>query len=101
METNKLRIKAVKTYQSVTFERKSVNYFSIVFIPNQPDLSIELLKDINAVEIKSDKDHVIIPLTNISAIHPWKDEDDDNLKAIEERKKLVVGIKASEIKRPK
>ena len=96
-----MKIRAIKTYQSVTFEKRSENFFSIVPISGKPAIEINLLKDILAIEVKSDKDHVIIPLTNVSAIHPWIEEDDVNAKEREDRKQLKVGISSSEIKRPK
>lgn len=94
-----MKIRAIKTYQSVSFEKRAENFFSIVPIQGKPAIEINLLPELMAVEVKSNKDHVIIPLTNISAIHPWIAEDDVNEQEREERKKLKVGIAPSEIRR--
>lgn len=96
-----MNIRAIKTYQSITFEKRSENFFTVVPISGKPPVKITLMKDLAAIEVKSDKDHVIIPLTNVSCIHPWIAEDDVLEAEREARKNLTVGVHPSEIKRPK
>jgi len=96
-----MKIRAIKTYQSVTFEKRSENFFSIIPISGKPAIEINMIKELMAIEVKSDKDHVIIPLTNVSAIHPWIAEDEINAQEREDRKKLKVAVNPNEIKRPR
>ena len=94
-------LKAIRTYQAVTFERKSVTFFTLHQLPGKPIIKLKYLKDMNAIEIKSDKDHVLVPVTNVSAMYLWTDVDNETVehKVTESKKKFK--IKASEIKRPK
>lgn len=97
-----MNIRSIRVYQAVTFEKSASNNFTTDFIPGKPAIELNYLKDVNAVEIKSPKDHVIVPITNISAIHvktKTSDEEQEVKKA--ERSGTKSGVRASEIKRPK
>lgn len=94
------RIKAVTTYQSVIFEKKNETHFTTLPVAGKPTIELKFVKELMAIEIKSDKDHVLIPLTNIGAIYLWTKEDDKYLERKEEAKNVKTGVKAEDIKRP-
>lgn len=72
------KIKSVRCYQSVTFEKQQHNSFSTIAIPNRPMVEITLEKlgsSTDVIEITSGKDMVHIPLTNISGIYYFNEAD--------------------------
>lgn len=97
-----MKIKSVRTYQAVTFEKRNENVFTIVPLDNRPNVEISFYGDSNQlVSIKSSKDHVIIPITNISAIYLWNEDDSKREQEKEIEKSKPQGIKAQDIKRPR
>ena len=65
----KYDIDSVRIYQAVMFNRSNETFFSTRKINHTPGREIELLDDLQALSIKSDTDHIIVPLTNVSAIY--------------------------------
>lgn len=99
-----LKIKAVRCYQSVLFEKQQQTSFTIVDIPGRPKMEISLAKvgsNTDVIEIKSEKDCVHVPLTNISGIYYYNEYDKhkESLRA-EEAAKPKNTARAAEIKRP-
>ena len=95
----KYDIDAIRCYQSVMFEKTNETFFASRQINNRKPLELELIENLNVVSIKSDRDHVLIPLTNVSCVYlksPMKLEQEEKDK--EERTK--VGI-SNVIKKPK
>ena len=92
-------IDAVRCYQSVMFDKRQETYFATRQINEKLALEIEILEKINMISIKSERDHVLIPITNVSAVYlksPIKLEQQS--KDIKERAK--VGS-ANKVERPK
>ena len=92
-------IDAIRCYQAVMFERGNETFFASRKINNRAGLEITLIEGLNVVSIKSDRDHILVPLTNISAVYlksPIKleQEEKDNI----ERKRVDSPSKVS---RPK
>ncbi len=80
----KYDIDAVRIYQAVMFNRSNETFFSTRDINNVTRKEIEILEELQAISIKSDKDHIIVPLTNVSAIYlksPVKKEQAESDKA--------------------
>jgi len=87
----KYEIDAIRCYQAVMFEKRQETFFASRQINNRKPLELELIEDINVVSIKSETDHILIPLTNVSAIYlksplkqeqPAKDEAERNRPAV-------------------
>lgn len=86
--SKKQQIKAIRCYQSVLFEGRHQNSFTVVEVQGRANVNIELDvigKSTDAIKIFSDKDTVHIPLTNVSGIYYFnaKDEHVAELKAAE------------------
>lgn len=67
----KTDIRLVRFYQSVSFEKKlGQKQFSYNMdqFKSRKDITMELKRELGFVEIKSAKDHVIVPLANIAYI---------------------------------
>ena len=65
----KYDIDAVRCYQSVMFEKRQDTFFATRQINERVPLKLELIEGINVISIKSERDHILIPLTNVSAIY--------------------------------
>lgn len=63
-----LNILSVRVYQSVQLNGKQNTFFSTLHTPAGPGVSIELIDNIGVL-IKSTKDEVIVPFTNVSGIY--------------------------------
>ena len=95
----KYNIDAIRCYQSVMFEKTNETFFASRQINNRKPLELEIIEGINMISIKSERDHILIPLTNVSCVYlksPIKLEQEKKDK--EEREKLPVH---NVIKRPK
>ena len=95
----KYKIDSIRCYQSVMFEKTNETFFASRQINNRKPLELELIESLNVVSIKSDRDHVLIPLTNVSCVYlksPMKLEQEEKDK--EERNKLGI---SNVIKKPK
>jgi len=82
-------IDAIRCYQAVMFEKGNETFFASRKINNRPGLEIKLIEGLNVVSLKSDRDHILVPLTNVSAVYlksPIKveQEEKDNI----ERKRV-------------
>jgi hypothetical protein len=87
----KYKIDSIRCYQSVMFEKTNETFFASRQINNRKPLELELIESLNVVSIKSDRDHVLIPLTNVSCVYlksPMKLEQEE--KDSEERAKLAT-----------
>ena len=62
-------IDAIRCYQSVMFDKRLETYFATRQINEKLALEIEILEKINMISIKNDRDHVLIPITNVSAVY--------------------------------
>lgn len=95
------RIKSIKLYQSATFEKRSETHFTVLPVSGKVSPTIEFIKDLMCIEIKSANDHVLIPLTNIAAIYLWTDSADKYLEDKKANDKVVGTLKAQDIKKSK
>jgi|TARA_R100000084_G_C4630965_1_gene138323 hypothetical protein len=81
------------------FEKTNETFFASRQINNRKPLELELIESLNVVSIKSDRDHVLIPLTNVSCVYlksPMKLEQE----AKDKKEKDKVGT-PSVIKKPR
>jgi len=84
----KYEIDAIRCYQAVMFNKGNETFFASRQINYRSPLQIDIIDSLQVVSVKSERDHILIPLTNISAIYlksPIKIEQEQ--KDIEERKK--------------
>tara|TARA_R110002167_G_C12637648_1_gene648103 strand:- start:1308 stop:1616 length:309 start_codon:yes stop_codon:yes gene_type:complete len=65
----KYEIDSIRCYQAVMFNKGNETFFASRKINNVEPLELELIEGLNAVSIKSDRDHIIVPLTNVSAVY--------------------------------
>ena len=65
----KYNIDAIRCYQSVMFEKRQETFFASRQINEKAPLKIEIIEGINVVSLKSERDHILIPLTNVSAVY--------------------------------
>ena len=95
----KYNIDAIRCYQSVMFEKTNETFFASRQINNRKPLELEIIEGINMISIKSDRDHILIPLTNVSCVYlksPIKKEQEE--KDIEKRSQSLT---SNVIKKPK
>jgi hypothetical protein len=62
-------IKAIRTYQAITFEKKNETFFTTVASGSRKVVELKLRQELMCVEVISPEDHLLVPFTNISAIH--------------------------------
>lgn len=99
-----MKLVTIKTHESVSFGRKAHNHFYASSVPNRPLVELTLKKDINCVEVKDDKECVLIPLVNIAfMVADSASVQEIEEKKAEERRRLDENIKAKKdtVKRPK
>ena len=87
----KYDIDAIRCYQSVMFNKTNETFFASRQINNRPPLEIKIIEGMNVISLKSEKDHILIPFANISAIYlksPIKIEQEEKDK--KERAKTVT-----------
>ena len=65
----KYEIDAIRCYQSVMFDKRQETFFATRQINNRMPLDLEIIEDLGMIAIKSESDHILIPLTNVSAIY--------------------------------
>jgi len=70
-----MKIKSIRVYQSVAFDKKQDTFFTTAKIPNRKSVNLKYNKEINGIEIFNTNDHVIVPVTNISSIHLWTESE--------------------------
>ena len=81
-------IDAIRCYQAVMFNKGNETFFATRRINADVALEIEIVEDLKVVSVNSDRDHILIPLTNISAIYlksPIKLEQAENDRIERER----------------
>lgn len=94
------KIKAVRVYQAVTFDKRNETFFSIMPIPNRTAPEISVHYDKQVVEVKSSTDHVFIPFANVSGIYMFTDSDQQRLDFRESESKKKSKVAAADIRRP-
>ena len=62
-------IDAVRCYQSVMFDKRQETFFATRQINNRQPIELEIIEELQMISIKSESDHILIPLTNVSAIY--------------------------------
>ena len=85
----KYDIDAIRCYQAVMFNKGKETFFATRRINADVALEIEIVEDLKVISIKSERDHILIPLTNVSAIYlksPIKLEQAENDRIERERK---------------
>ena len=95
----KYNIDAVRCYQAVMFDKRQETFFATRQINERSAIELEIIENLQMVSIKNQRDHILIPITNVSAIYlksPIKLEQEK--KDIEERAKLAS---SSVIKKPR
>ena len=97
MSSKKYDIKAIRVYQAVTFEGAAQTFFSNQEIKGRRKIGFEINEKLLVVELKTDKDNILIPFTNIAGIYLRTEKD----KIKKEEPAKTVGIKSTEIKRPR
>ena len=91
----KYDIDAVRCYQSVMFEKRQDTFFATRQINERVPLKLELIEGINVISIKSERDHILIPLTNVSAIYLKSP-----IKVEQEEKNNIERAKMNSVQRP-
>tara|TARA_R110001583_G_scaffold23991_9_gene87905 strand:- start:232 stop:483 length:252 start_codon:yes stop_codon:yes gene_type:complete len=74
------------------FEKRQETFFASRQINEKAPLKIEIIEGINVVSLKSERDHILIPLTNVSAVYlksPIKKEQEIR-DSIERQGKTVI-----------
>ena len=87
----KYDIDSIRCYQSVMFNRTNETFFATRQINSRQPLEIKIIEGLNVISLKSEKDHILIPFANISAIYlksPIKIEQEEKDK--KERAKTVT-----------
>ena len=65
----KYDIDAIRCYQSVMFDKRQETFFASRQINNRIPIELEIVEEIQMISIKSESDHILIPLTNVSAVY--------------------------------
>ncbi len=89
----KYNIDSIRCYQSVMFEKRNETFFASRQINEKAPLKLEIIEDINAVSIKSERDHILVPLTNVSAVYlksPLKREQETRDSNERQRKTVIA-----------
>jgi hypothetical protein len=51
------------------FDKRQETFFATRQINNRMPLELEIIEELSMISIKSESDHILIPLTNVSAIY--------------------------------
>jgi hypothetical protein len=89
----KYDIDAIRCYQSVMFEKRQETFFASRQINEKAPLKIEIIEGINVVSLKSERDHILVPLTNVSAVYlksPLKREQETRDSSERQRKTVIA-----------
>mgnify|MGYP003140506004 CR=1 FL=1 len=89
----KYDIDAIRCYQSVMFEKRQETFFASRQINEKAPLKIEIIEGINVVSLKSERDHILVPLTNVSAVYlksPLKREQETKDNTERQRKTVIA-----------
>ena len=96
-----ITIDSIRSYQAVTFEKKNETFFSTRQINTRRSQEISFFSD-SIIEVKSASDHILIPITNISAIYlksPIKIRQEERAKEELKKNSKAVNTPAHTIKR--
>lgn len=90
----KYTIDSIRTYQAVMFDKVTETFFSTRQINQRFPVKLELIESLNVVSIKNESDHILVPLTNVSAVYlksPLKVKQEKN--ELEEKKKFNAKVR--------
>ena len=90
----KYNIDSIRTYQAVMFDKVTETFFSTRQINQRFPVKLELIESLNVVSIKNESDHILVPLTNVSAVYlksPLKVKQEKN--ELEEKKKFNAKVR--------
>ena len=65
----KYDIDAIRCYQSVMFDKRNETFFASRQINERRPIELKIIEELQMISIKNDNDHILIPLTNVSAIY--------------------------------
>lgn len=97
-----MKVRAIKTYQAVTFEKRTETFFTSIENGAKKTVQMQIRPELMCVEVKTELDHVLIPFTNVSAIHIVTEQaiaEAEEAKA--EKANRKTGIALQDIKRPR
>ena len=95
----KYNIDSIRTYQAVMFDKVTETFFSTRQINQRFPVKLELIESLNVVSIKNESDHILVPLTNVSAVYlksPLKLEQESK----DKKERAKVGT-PNKVERPK
>lgn len=93
-------IAAIRTYQSILIDGRQDTFFRTVDLNSmRKGIDITFHPTLPAVVLKSQKDHVIVPMANIASIYMWTEKESNRL--AEREKELSKPATANVIKRPR
>jgi hypothetical protein len=94
-----MKIVHVKTHEAVKFgNSQEFNFYNFATIPGRKTVDIVLNKELNCIELKTELDHVLIPMVNIAFMKLDNKAHQDKQEA---KKKPKPSSKPSDIKRPR
>lgn len=91
----------VRVYQAVSFDGKQETYFNAFESANKKPCKLALVPELNMIRISSSTDDILVPYTNVSAIHLNSKRRKENTEIQKEELKKNSSVKQSEIKRPR
>lgn len=93
-----MKLESVKVYQAVEFKKKSVVFFHVKnsIDPHREVAPLELNynKQQQLVEIKQGEDHILVPVTNVAIMTPYKEPKPEPIKNTLEAEEVKEDIKA-------
>jgi len=92
------KIKAVKLYQAVIFDKRSETYFTTLPVSNKISPEIRLVMEIMSIEIKSASETILVPITNVSCIYLMDNSADDYKENVKKIKAEKGTLKSQDIK---
>jgi len=85
-------IRSIRCYQAVSFEKSNETTFIVKGTQRKKPVNVTMDTELPGVHIKSSKDHIFVPITNISCIHyecPLSiAKDEEDAKEIEVKKAI-------------
>jgi hypothetical protein len=95
-----MRIKSVKVYQAVSFDKKLHTFFLAESSGNnKPIITIEFMPEILCIKFSNDNDTVLVPLTNVASIQLHSKNTEEHDAWVKEQKNAKVGVKSHEAKK--
>ena len=97
-----MKVKAIKVHQAVNFDKKVETYFTIIPTTNNSKVtSIDYMPEYMAWKVYNDNDSVLIPIGNIIAVYMWMPKDDVHEAHKVAEKAKPIGVRGSDIKKPR